>query len=195
MAEGMKDHEMVSVYPFSEEQIDRFMADANECVLMWGTKDGWPVGVYHSFIWKHGKIWLTFAIHRHRGAAIKRDPRVSIAVSSQSAESDDCPTGSITVKGRAVFHDDQETKDWFYRALAHKSNRDDKQAEDEFFERLESPLRIIIEVTPEKWITFDSEKSARDIEGTLSDEERGPRLESDAKRMVKERESRGMEPR
>ena len=45
------DHEVVSIYRHSDEQIDQLMTKAPECVLMWGTKDGWPVGVVHSFVW------------------------------------------------------------------------------------------------------------------------------------------------
>jgi len=190
--EGVKDHEVVSVYPFSDEQLDRLMTDARECVLMWATKDGWPVGVYHSFVWRDGRIWLTFAAHRHRAAAIRRDPRVSVAVSGVARVEDDCPMGSATAKGRVIFHEDEATKKWFYRALADKSYRDDKAAADEFVERLDSPLRVIIEVIPEKWITFDSDKSARDLEGSLDESERGPRLSSDANRMNKERGRRGL---
>ena len=194
MPEGMKDHEVVSVYPYSDEQIDKLMTEARECVLMWATKDGWPVGVYHSFVWRDGKIWITCAAHRHRVAAIRRDPRVSVAVSAVTMTGPDALRGAATVKCRAVIRDDQETKDWFYRALAHKSNPTDKAAEDDFVVRLDSPLRIIIECTPEKWITFDSAKSAKDVAGTLTDEERGPRLASDAVRMRAERERRGLDP-
>ncbi len=194
MPEGMRDHEVVSVYPYSDDQIDQLMNDASECILMWGTKDGWPVGVYHSFVWRDGKFWITCAAHRHRVAAIRRDGRVSVAVSGISAQSPDSPRGAATAKCRAVVREDQETKDWFYRALAHKANPDDKAAEDDFVERLDSPLRIIIEATPEKWITFDSGKSAKDVAGTLTDEERGPRLDSDAVRMRAERERRGLDP-
>lgn len=194
MSEGMRDHEVVSVYPYSDEQIDQLMNDASECILMWGTKDGWPVGVYHSFVWRDGKFWITCAAHRHRVAAIRRDGRVSVAVSGISATSPDSPRGAATAKCRAVVREDAETKAWFYRALAHKANPDDKAAEDDFVERLDSPLRIVIEATPEKWITFDSGKSAKDVAGTLTEEERGPRLDSDAVRMRAERERRGLDP-
>lgn len=61
-----QDHEMVSIYPFSDEEVDQLMNHSNECVLMWATKDGWPVGVTHAFLWHAGKIWLTFGAHRHR---------------------------------------------------------------------------------------------------------------------------------
>ena len=39
------DHEIVSIYAYGSDQIDRLMTEASECVLMWGTRDGWPVGV------------------------------------------------------------------------------------------------------------------------------------------------------
>ena len=76
------DHEIVSIYPFSDTEIEQLMNNSNECVLMWATKDGWPVGVVHAFVWRDGKIWITFAAHRHRAAAIRRDNRVSVCVSS-----------------------------------------------------------------------------------------------------------------
>lgn len=193
MAETMRDHEVVSTFPFDEKQIDELMNDAGECVLMWGTQDGWPVGVYHSFVWRDGKFWITCAAHRHRVAAIKRDGRVSVAVSAVSAN-EFSPRGSATAKGRAIVREDAETKEWFYRALAHKSSPNDKASEDDFVERLDSPLRIIIEVTPEKWITFDGSKSDKAVRGVLTDEEAGPRLSSDAVRMKKERAARGLDP-
>ncbi len=55
-----------------------------------------------------------------------------------------------------------------------------EEAATAFEERLDSPLRIIIEIVPEKWITLDSDKMAKDTVGQLSDEERGPPLEADA---------------
>ena len=75
---------MVSIYPFNDDEVDQMMTTASEAVLMWGTKDGWPVGVTHAFVWHEGKIWITFSEHRHRTAAIRRDNRVSVNVSSQS---------------------------------------------------------------------------------------------------------------
>jgi hypothetical protein len=58
--------------------------------------------------------------------------------------------------------------------------------------RLNSPLRVIIEIVPEKWIMLDSDKMAKDTAGLLSEQERGPELESDAKRMPQELERRGL---
>ena len=187
------DHEVVSIYGYSEEQIDKLMTLAPECVLMWATKDGWPVGVVHAFVWRDGRVWITFAAHRHRAAAIRRDNRVSVTVSGAGAAHPDCPRGAATVKGLGYFHEDEETKKWFYQALSEKVSPDSKEGQDHFYSILDSPLRVILEVVPEKWITFDADKSARDMAGTLSEDEKTPKLSADEERMRKERERRGLD--
>lgn len=192
MSSTSHDHELVSIYGYSEEQIDTLMTESAECVLMWSTKDGWPVGVVHAFVWRDNKVWITFAAHRHRASAIRRDPRVSVTVSAVTAPS---VNGAATLKGRAEFHDDDETKAWFYPALAKKVSPDSAEGEAAFHSLLDSPLRTIISVTPEKWITYDGEKAGRDMAGQLPDEEKTPRLESDAVRMNRERAKRGLDPR
>ena len=111
----------------------------------------------------------------------------------------DGPNGAVTFKGRAIVHDDEQTKQWFYPALArgpHWRNGgtltpEEEARADAFVERLDSPLRVIIEIVPEKWIMLDADKMAKDTAGQLSDDEKGPMLESDARRMKKEIEKRG----
>lgn len=193
------DHEIVSIYPFTDEEVDALMTNAAEAVLMWATKDGWPVGVTHAFVWQDGKIWLTFAAHRHRAVAIKRDPRVSVNVSSVSYRADapqkDLPHGAITFKGTAEFFDDDETKAWFYPALAKKVSPDNTDFEEYFNNLLDSPLRTIIAVTPVKKIMYNSGTAGRHMAGTISEEELGERLESDALRMNRLRKERGLDER
>jgi len=186
------DHEVVSIYGHSEEQIDALMTRAPECVLMWSTKDHWPVGVVHSFVWADGKVWVTFAAHRHRASAIRRDPRVSVTVSGRTSDDPDCPLGAVTVKGRGVFVDDRKTREWFYRALSKKVSPDDKTGEDDFYHLLDSPLRLVLAITPEKWISFDADKSARHRAGTLSEDEMTPMKTADAERLQQERSRRGL---
>lgn len=192
MSSTSHDHELVSIYGYSEEQIDTLMTESPECVLMWSTKDGWPVGVVHAFVWNDKKVWLTFAAHRHRAVAIRRDPRVSVAVSGVGAKT---VSGTATMKGTATFHEDDATKEWFYRALAKKVSPNNKAGEDAFYSLLDSPLRVILEIEPVKWITYDGEKAARDMAGQLPEDEKTPRLESDGVRMNAERARRGLEPR
>jgi general stress protein 26 len=191
-----KEHEIVSIYPFTDDEVDQLMDHAGEAVLMWTTKDGWPVGVTHAFFWRDGKIWLTFAAHRHRTVAIKRDNRLSVNVSSQSypPKSHELPSGAITFKGTAEFFDDDETKAWFYPALAKKVSPTNEAFEQFFNNLLDTPLRTIIAVTPVKKIMYNGGMANRHMAGTISEEELGDRLESDAVRMNKLRKDRGLEP-
>ena len=192
-----QDHEMVSIYPFSDEEVDQLMNHSNECVLMWATKDGWPVGVTHAFVWHDGKIWLTFGAHRHRTSAIQRDARVSVNVSSAGYpphSSKDLPGGAITFKGRGEFFDDDKSKAWFYPALANKLSPTDPSAAKFFTGFLDSPLRTILAITPEKLIMYNARNANRHVAGTITDEELGERLPSDAVRMNAERARRGLDP-
>jgi len=192
------DHEIVSVYPFSDEEVDELLTHSNECVLMWATKDGWPVGVTHAYVWHGGKIWLTFGAHRHRAEAIRRNNRVSINVSSAGyppGAPGSLPRGAITLKGRAAFFDDGPTKDWFYRALSHKLFPRSAEGEKFFYSLLDSPLRTILAVTPEKKIMYDARKANAHMFGSIEEKDLGPRLSSDAERMKRERARRGLPPR
>jgi hypothetical protein len=193
---GMRDHEVVSIYPFSEEEVDTLMGTAIESVLMWATKDGWPIGVNHAFIWRDGKIWLTFASHRHRAAAIRRDNRVSVSVSSATypeGTSKDLPQGGITFKGTGEFFDDEESKGWFYQALVEKTNPGDEAMQKVFKGILDSPLRTILCVTPVKKIMYNSSLVAKHASGEVSEDELGPRLSSDKARLKKKYDDKGIE--
>lgn len=196
--EKTHDHEIVSIYPFSDAEVDELMRHSSECVLMWATKDGWPVGVTHAFVWHDGKIWLTFASHRHRAEAIRRDPRVSVSVSScgyPPGSSSALPRGAITVKGRAAFRDDDATKRWFYAALSKKLNPDSAEGEKFFYALLDSPLRTILAITPEKKIMYNGRKANAHMAGTIEEKDLGARQSSDAQRMNAERARRGLPPR
>ncbi len=191
------DHEIVSIYPFSDEEVDTLMEHSSECVLMWGTQDGWPVGVTHAFVWHEGKIWLTFAAHRHRAAAIRRDNRVSVNVSScgYPVADENKPSGAITFKGHGDFFDDDDTKAWFYRALSKKVGMGDQAAEDAFYDLLDSPLRVILAVTPVKKIMYNAGLANRHFTTGVDESELGERQSGDTDRMNAERAKRGLDPR
>lgn len=181
-----------SGFPFSEAQIDELMSTASECALNWTTKDGWAVGVMHVFVWHEGKVWLNFMGHRHRAAAIRRDPRVSVIVSSQSAPSG-APQGQATLKGRVKFHDDdEEVRQWHYRTLAEKMCGGNKAAEDALVAKVTNPIRTVLEITPEKWITFDMAKMNAFEAGTDGGVYKKHLLSADTERLQAEVARRGL---
>ena len=92
--------------------------------------------------------------------AIERDPRVSVAVSSVGTSLG--RQKSATAKGRVIIHDDDETKAWFYPALAKRVMPDIASVQRAFVVLLDSEHRVVLEVVPEKWITFDVSKMKAD---------------------------------
>lgn len=105
------------------------------------------------------------------------------------------PRGAITFKGRGEFFEDDKTKGWFYPALSKKLSPIDEGAANFFTGFLDSPLRTILAITPEKKIMYNSRTADRHVAGTITDEELGDRLPSDAVRMNAERARRGLDPR
>jgi len=76
-----------------------------------------------------------------------------------------------------------------------KVNPTSAEGEAFFNNLLDSPLRTILAVTPEKRIMYNSALAGRHMAGTVSEEELGSRLESDLVRMNRERERRGLDTR
>ena len=189
MPELIDNYEQVSVYHLDPERRDALLSEHNECTFAWTTRDGWPVSVIMSYLWRDGRFWLTAGAHRHRISAVRRDPRVCITVSSIGTSFGG--NKSVTAKGRVQIREDRATKEWFYPAFSLHLQKDPQRAEG-FAAFLDSPIRVVLEVTPEKWITYDGDKMFRDSVGKLSDDERGPALSSDAERLRRELEQRGL---
>jgi nitroimidazol reductase NimA-like FMN-containing flavoprotein (pyridoxamine 5'-phosphate oxidase superfamily) len=154
-----KDFEDVSMYTLAEEREAELLNRQNECTFIWRTSDGDPVGVIMNYVWADGRFWLTATRRRKRITAIERDPRVAIAISSRGTGIG--TSQSLTYKGAAVLHDDDETKQWFYAALAAavRPGEPDKQAA--FVAHLDSPGRVVIEIVPSVRIGFDSQAMFR----------------------------------
>ncbi len=189
MTANLSDYEQVSVYGLDDAGREALLRENAECTFNWSTRDGWPVGVIMSYLWQDGRFWLTAGAHRHRIEAVRRDPRVSIVVTSSGTR---LGTGkSVTAKGRCVLHEDAGTRAWFYPEFARKLYPDAERAA-KFEGRLDSPLRVILEVIPEKWITYDGVKMFQDEAGRLPPEKLTPPKSSDAVRLQRELERRGL---
>jgi len=188
--EQIDNYEQVSVYGLHDDELEKLLLAAPECTFNWSTQDGWPMGVIMSFIWRRGSFWLTAGAHRHRITAVRRDPRVSIVVTSTGSAAG--PQKSATAKGRVTIHEDAETKAWFYPELANMVTQGDRAQSESFAEFLDSPLRVILEVVPEKWITYDGVKMALDSVGKLSEDKKTAAKSSDSVRMKQEMERRGI---
>jgi Pyridoxamine 5'-phosphate oxidase len=150
-----EDFEDVSVFVLSSERELTLFEKQTECVFMWATQDGDAVGVIMNYVYHDGKFWLTGSGQRKRFAALARRPRAAVAMTSRGT--DIGVSQSVTYKGPVVLHEDDETKAWFYPALAKRVRPHSAEQQDAFAKFLDSPRRIVIELIPEARIGFDAE--------------------------------------
>ena len=155
-----ENYEDVRSYSMDKDVLERLLGEQTELNFMWSTRDHWAVGVFMSFVWRDGSFWVTLTRQRARMRAIERDPRVSVAVSSVGTSLG--RQKSATAKGRVRIHDDDETRAWFYPALAARLMPNISAVQRAFVSLLDSESRVVLEVVPEKWITFDVSKMQAD---------------------------------
>ena len=75
MSDHPENYEDVTVFDLDPSDEEALLLAHNECTFMWATKDGWPVGVIMSYIWRNGFFWLTASNQRARISAVRRDTR------------------------------------------------------------------------------------------------------------------------
>lgn len=189
MANDLENYEQVSIYRLNPDDQEKLLSIARECVFNWCTRDSWPMGVIMSCLWRDGRLWLTAGAHRHRISAVRRNPKVSVVITSTGTAMG--PSKTITIKGRCVVHEDPKIKKRFYREFSRHLRPDENDAR-AFEEMLDSPLRVVLEVIPEKYITYDGIKMWAHTAGTLDESELYPPLSSDTERLERELERRGL---
>ncbi len=154
----------VSIYPLEQEKIERLLQLQSEAAVLWSTQDGWPMGVMHRFVYADGRFWVTCAGQRKRVPALKKRDKSAIIVSSEGTALGRDQT--LTAKCRAIVHEDNpEVKGWFYHALAMKLQNGEPEKVATFEQFLDTPTRVIIELVPQKWITYDGVKVATHVAG------------------------------
>jgi len=155
MSDYVKSYDDVSSFALSNEREETLLTTQTECTLMWTTSAGDPVGVIMNFVWHDGRFWVTCTRRRKRVPAIEARPRVAVAISSRGT--DIGVSQSITYKASAIVHEDDEIASWFYAALAARVRPGDQAKQEAFVHHLETPGRVVIEITPDTRIGFDSE--------------------------------------
>lgn len=152
-------YEDVTVFGLEDDAEAEMLALQKECTFIWSNKEGWPVGVIMSYVFRDGKFWLTASSQRARMSAVKRDPRVCIVVTSTGTDMG--ANRTVTYKGTCKLLDDRETKDWFYHELSYTIRSDDDEAAELFKKFLDSPRRLVMEVTPTQRIGYDGRKMGK----------------------------------
>jgi general stress protein 26 len=148
-------YEDVAMFTLSVDRERTLLDKQTECTFMWTTKDGDPVGVIMNYVFVDGAFWLTCTRRRKRVPAIEARPRVALAISSRGT--DIGISQALTYKGTATVLDDPDTLRWFYPVLAARVRPGNEVAQAAFVLHLDSPGRVVIKVTPDRRIGFDSE--------------------------------------
>ncbi len=157
MDERLRDFEDVSHYPIDESAREALLAAHRECAVVWSTRDGWPVGVMHLYVWHEGRFWVTCTARRKRVAALRARPQSSVIVPFPDER-------TVTARTLAVVHaTPTEHARWFYpelarQVLAEQPENVRREGLEGFVDRLESDDRVIVELVPRKWISFDGRK-------------------------------------
>jgi Pyridoxamine 5'-phosphate oxidase len=155
-----RDYEDVTKYGLDQANEAELLARQIECTFIWSNSEGHPLGVIMNYVFRDGRFWLTASGQRARVPAVRRDPRVSVVVTSRG--SGITTSKSLTYKGRCVVREDETTKSWFYPALAAAVRPGDPEAAAAFVRHLDSPRRVVLEVVPEGRIGFDSTRMWQD---------------------------------
>ena len=149
-------YEDVSMFSLAEDREQALLDAQTECCFMWTTKACEPVGVIMNYVVHDGRFWVTCTRRRKRVAAVEARPRVAIAITSRGTSIGVSQT--VTYKGTAIVHDDEETKVWFYPALAARVRPEKTEQQAAFVEHLSTEGRVVIEIVPDTRIGFDAEE-------------------------------------
>lgn len=154
--EYVDNYDDMTDFSLSREKEATLLAKQTECTFMWTNAQAEPVGVVMNFVWRKGRFWLSATRSRKRIPAIEARPRVAVTISSRGTSIEHCQ--ALTYKGTAIVHDDDETNQWLNTQMAgalRPGNADQAAAFAEFMGN--TPDRVVIEVVPDKKISFDTE--------------------------------------
>ncbi|MGI9621296.1 MAG: pyridoxamine 5'-phosphate oxidase family protein [Acidimicrobiales bacterium] len=158
MADESFNYEDVTVYTLEDADEEEMLLAQSECTFIWANKEGWPLGVIMSYVWSDGCFWITLTKQRARVPAMRRDNRCAVCVTSKGTSLP--PSRTVTYKGRCEILEDDETKGWFYPALARaiRPGQENEQWQRNFAAFLDSPGRVIFKITPTQRIGYDGQK-------------------------------------
>ena len=152
-------YEQLERYPVGSSQRAQLLADALECSVVWIGDDGSPLGVIHWFVWHEERFFVTSGSKRPRVAALRARPQSCVIVTGAGTRVG--PNLSVSARTRAIVHDDARTLRWFAAALAAKAHAGQPAMRAQFEQMLIETDRVVIELAPLSFISYDGGKMAR----------------------------------
>lgn len=56
MSKSLQNYEQVSIYQLDPEIKEQLLREVRECTFNWVTKEDYPMGVIHSWLWHEGSL-------------------------------------------------------------------------------------------------------------------------------------------
>jgi hypothetical protein len=144
----MKNTMDFAAFRLSDDERAQLLSTQTECTVGWLNRGGWPVSAFLTYLFERDAFWVTSFRDRPRVDCLLTDPRSSVAVSSTGK-----PLGHgrmISARTTAIVHDDVPTAEWFYPQFAAMAGLDAAV--------LDRQDRVIIELRPRAWNSFDSSR-------------------------------------
>ncbi|RAV02813.1 hypothetical protein [Mycolicibacter senuensis] len=136
----------------SENERAERLAAQTECTLTWLRGDGWPVAAIQTYVWERDAFWVTSFRDRPRVPCLIAEPRSAVAVSSAGSAAP--PERMVSARTLATVHTDPHVGNWFYPAFCRRATSDDAAAT-VMARALARQDRVIIELRPQSWNSFD----------------------------------------
>ncbi len=139
-------------YQLTPKQIDEVIQAGREMFIAHlAPKDGYPVVTVHVYCILDGELWTTSVKGRVKAAALRRDPRCSMCISTTGLR---LPYGGgISIKANAEIIEDRTVVERVCReqALRYYST---PTTQDLFFQSLFTPNRVAIRLKIQKIISW-----------------------------------------
>lgn len=156
MGSDYRPYEQLGSYPLDESVREQLYREQLECTVAWTNREAWPIAVMHWFVWHDDRFWVTAMRHRKRVAALRQRPQSCVVVSSAGTRLG--PARTVTAKTLATVHEAGDVGGWFFPALAAKAWGHDPTEEATFRDMLANTDRVVIELAPVQYITYDARK-------------------------------------
>jgi len=143
-------------YPLEPDEFELLFRENAYCEMAHVNKRGYPVVTPMFYVIKDDHIMMSsIKEYRHKVGCLKKNPKMTVSIHNDGTNVRH--QKAILVMGQAVIHDDDALMRDIHWQIIDKyffelTTDEEREA---VFEAVHTPLRCIIEVVPEKILTWD----------------------------------------
>jgi hypothetical protein len=173
MTRKIQNLEDVSFAKLTDEERERLFAGQRICTVNWTTREGFPMGMPHDYLWDQGKFWVGTTTKRKRVRALTERPQSCIVV--DSADKPDLPVGMVSAKTMAtVHHGDRDLVTWFLPLFFDRVGwTHDEATRTQLMELFDTPARVVISFDPIEMFSWSSQETTNALDESGFDKWQG----------------------